>query len=266
MPLSASDILSLNDAQVAWGACYNYTENSDSRIPYCDVKLETNCYGLFTPKTDCVSGYIDSYIKNTQGNWQSTGVSSSVFSSLKLGATIWNSIYVGTYTPSGISFSDGLNVYSSSDSSQYAIIIYPTTEPYILSENTSLSNKTSAFSGQYNRNEGNKFNPKINLPEVFDNTNIFLDWTIPSIVELKFLHKKYLQSLSLRTKINSMLVNKNPIFTSSTVFNAERSRYPNVKDLTLKYLYGMGFPDGNIALVDPRLESNCLLVKTIPLI
>jgi len=266
MSLSASEILSLNDAGVDWGACYNYTEDSDSRTPDCKVKLKTNCYGLFEPKTDCVSGYVDSYIKNIQGNWQSIGVSGSVFSSFKPGDIVWNSIYAGTYIPSGISLSDGLNIYSSSDSSQYAILIYPTIVPCILSENTSLSSKTSAFSGQYNRNEGNKFNAKINLPEISDNTNIFLDWVILSYGELEFLHNKYLQHLSLRTKINSMLVNKNHIVTSSTVFTTKISRHPNAKDLTSNYLYGMGFPDGKISLVNPTFESNFILARSIPII
>ncbi len=269
MTLLNSDIIELNNSAIEWGSCYDYTENENNRSQTCNITLKSNCLGLFVGSTGCFSNYIDSQFKNDTGKWQSSGISSSYFNSIPIGVNIWGSIFIGIYSPSGITLSDGLNTFSSSDSTQYALLINPTVRSirfadYIKSE---LSPNTSIFSGEYNRNYGNRFDPEINNREIpIEFENIFLDWTIPSIVELKFLYKNYIKSFSLRNKLTSMFMNKNMIATSSSVFLADRSKYPNVKNINKKYLYGMRINTGNIEFVSPSILSNCLLVRSIPLL
>ena len=256
MSLSFDDISYLNASGVSWGACYSYNENGGVD---CSHKKEFSCSGYFQKGITCDTTLLSSFNKYETNFWIADKITTASLSGIQIGSDFQGGVYGGTYSPSNISFEDGISTISSSDTTVYAMIIYPNAlKTKYLKPNRSLITNTSNFNGRLNLVMGNSTQPSLN----FD--NIFKDWYFPSIGELYYIKNLYAKNMKFRTKMKKSLKGKFNI-PSSSVFNIPsptilQSRSP----LKGKYLYVIDMDyDGNLSLINPNIEYGFLPIRTI---
>ena len=255
MSLSLDDISYLNASGVSWGACYSYNKNGSVD---CSHKKEFSCGGYFQKGITCDTGLLSSFSKYETNFWIADKITTASLSGIQIGSDFQGGVYGGTYSPSNISFNDGISTISSSDTTVYAMIIYPNAlKTKYLKPNRSLITNTSNFNGRLNLVMGNSTQPSLN----FD--NIFKDWYFPSIGELHYIKNIYVKNIKFRTKMKKSLKGKFNI-PSSSVFNIPsptilQSRSP----LNGKYLYVIDMEyDGNLSLINPNIEYGFLAIRT----
>ena len=260
MTLTSTDISILNTAGVSWGACYSY--NDDGSVS-CSPLLNSTCGGYYKAGVTCNTQSIPTINKYKTNFWIPSGISASSLSNITVGSMLQGGIFGGTYSPSGISFSDGINTISSSDTTVYALILYKDIfkTKYIKSTTTILNVDTSNYNGRFNLVLENSIQPSLN----FDNT--FPDWYFPSISELYFIKNQYKKHTIFRNKVKKMSNNEAQNITSSSVFSIV-SPTPLQKDspFNKKYLYGMNIEYDAFVLISPYIKSNFFSIRSIEVI
>jgi len=261
MILSQDDIISLNASGVSWGACYNY---SSSGLLGCSETI--NCFsGVFVAGATCKSNYHPDFNKNENDFWVSDPIVGSTISSVKIGDPLFGGIYCGIFTPSGVSFSDNVQILSSTDSTNYAMIMKEDkfAGPYIENKISTLNPNTSNYNGAYNAAFANKVKVDIETQNDF-----YKDWRIPSIAELYFIHyKAYKSSAIFRSIIHNLYGSNNINITSSSVFRINtKSKIQESSVLNENYLYGMDFNRGRVVLIGPYIISIFMYIRLVRLI
>jgi len=259
MILSPDDIISLNTSGVSWGACYTYSPTGTSE---CVEKTKTNCYGgVFDAGVTCTPNYYPNFTKNENNLWTSDPIAESTISTFKPGDHVLGGVYVGTLTPNKESFSDKVQMLSSTNSTNYAIVMYEQKiiDPYLKNSHSKLNPNTSIYDGAYNSVFANKV--KVNFAVQNDT---YKDWYIASIAELNLIKKLYKRSSKFRSIVYNLYGNTDIKITSSSVFNINtNSKIQKSSLLNEKYLYAMDFNTGDIILFGAYIESILMYIRRI---
>jgi len=277
MTLTSKEIAFLQQSGQNWGSCYTIIETSTNRFLGCSVTLDENCNGdgVFISGKDCQSDSTFDSIKDSEGNWNAIPQPISSFYDIKPGEKKYDSIFIGIYTPSTISVSNGINTSSSSDSNSYAILLYP--KPFYdrkppepketLDGVKTLTDDTSFFNGRYNSFAGPKFGPPVNVDTnfIFGVKSFFRDWYYPSIAELIFIHNQYMSNPKLRAPINSIL-EETKVVRSSTAFSLNTRAYPKLDPINRNTFYSFDFEKNKIVYVGFYFQTLQFLIRSIPII
>jgi len=277
MTLTSKEISVLQESGLKWGSCYKTVETDTNRSLECSVTLSKNCNGVFISGKECQSDSMFDSIKDSEGNWNAIPQPISSFSDIKPGDNKYDSIFIGIYTPSTISISNGINTSSSSDLNSYAIFLYPkpfydrkpleeTEESFKTIGFKSLSDDTSFFNGRYNSFAGPKFGPPVNVDTnfIFGVESFFRDWYYPSIGELLFIHNQYMSNPKLRAPINSIF-EKTKVVRSSTAFSLNTRAYPKLDHFNKYTFYSFDFEKRKIVYVGFYFHTLQFLIRSIPI-
>jgi len=270
--LTAEEISAMKAENIDWGSCYTAIFSDNTINISCHISQKETCSSdIFISKTECSAINLSSIVKDNNGNWYATNMSESVFASVSPGSHIQNLVYAGIYTPSSLPIFTGSTNHTSTDSSKYAILIYPKLQSYSFSKHLPLNNQTSLYSGIYNKVFGNRIQSTLNEenqePEE-KSKKTWLDFYIPSFGELIWLKKQMKSHFSLKNTIHTMMTNTNSVLVSSTVFFESAVLYPKTKEYNRKYMRGISIfqADNKYYLVNPNNRLNLIHFRAIPLI
>lgn len=260
MTLSNNDIDYLEFSGEPWGSCYSYNKNGE---PECSHALQNTCNDPsgFKLGVTCDTQSIPQ-LNKYKNFWNPDPIPAAVLSGISVGDPFLWGVYVGIYIPANISVSNDINVMSSTDTKQYAMIVHKTPFEFTyLKDNRKLDPKASTHNGKFNlllRNSSD-------VPHNIDNT--FKAWSFASIGELEFFKLQYAKYIKLREMRNILKLADFNI-SSTSVFNMGPSAtsLQKLSPLNKNYLMGLNIEYGTLFLVSPYIQSNFLVTTLIEVI